>query len=813
MALKKKKQELKQRAKKFLNNGDFVSFFEFLEKEGCFENSDDIYQLNHLKNTFLIEGVRTHSMQRLLVFAYKILDKEPLAINRHFITSILPTTQFIGRKSEIENLHQHLQAKKPTVLVNGIGGIGKTALAKKYVEDYHEKYDHIVWLNQQTSLLSAFITNRDLTGNMGFTNETELERFERILNELQSKQGKNLLIVDNYQKNDLDRQFKLITYFYDLRFKEWSILFTSREVITYFETFTLGLLSEEEAIKLFLLHCKNRKVDKRELQKLLKLIDYHTLTIELLAKNYSESWDLDNVQQITEILEKKALNDDQLQKLIEIGLEEQEIKLYSHLVNIFNIQPLSAKEKHLFKQFAVLPHEAINGKKLLEWLNDKKKVYEPILKQLAKKGWLTSHDKLHFEMHRLISMLMLKKLNPSFKENSGVLNGVLNELDGDKIELNPLKFQYLTNYGDALLININFQQNILDKSVLQSCLANLYKYTGLYTQAEVLFKDALEIDREILGEGHSDYSISLSNLASLYQDQGKYAQAEILFQKALELDKEILGKNHSGYLASLNNLADLYRVQGKYKEAEVLLEKAVKICEVVLGEEHHDYAKYLHNLALLYDYQCNYNKAEFLYKKVLEIKKELLGTHNNSFIISLQNLAGIYRKQQKYELAKPLYKETLEIRKEILGKKHPHYAISLNNLGGLYLEQDQYGQAETLFQEASEIFKEMLGEKHPEYAITLNNLGGVHRKQGKYEQAEYLYKLVLAIYKEVLGESHPNYATTLSSLGILYYELKKYQEAKDLVIQAYQIRLKVFGKEHPQVKRSKRWLEKIDKEL
>ena len=58
---------------------------------------------------------------------------------------------------------------------------------------------------------------------------------------------------------------------------------------------------------------------------------------------------------------------------------------------------------------------------------------------------------------------------------------------------------------------------------------------GDNARAEPLYRQALEIRKEALGEGHPDYATSLNNLALLYLAMGDYARAEPLFRQALEI--------------------------------------------------------------------------------------------------------------------------------------------------------------------------------------------------------------------------------------------------------------------------------------
>ena len=81
---------------------------------------------------------------------------------------------------------------------------------------------------------------------------------------------------------------------------------------------------------------------------------------------------------------------------------------------------------------------------------------------------------------------------------------------------------------------------------------------GAYGRAEPLYRQALEITKKALGEGHPDYATSLNNLALLYYAMGAYDRAEPLYRQALEIRKKVLGEEHPDYATSLNNLAALY---------------------------------------------------------------------------------------------------------------------------------------------------------------------------------------------------------------------------------------------------------------
>ena len=108
-------------------------------------------------------------------------------------------------------------------------------------------------------------------------------------------------------------------------------------------------------------------------------------------------------------------------------------------------------------------------------------------------------------------------------------------------------------------------------------LANLLVDTGRYEEAEPLYRQALEIGRETLGEGHLDYAIRLNNLANLLTDTGRFEEAKPLIRQAPEIGRETLGQRHPEHATRLSNLATLLAATGRHEEAEPLIQQALKI--------------------------------------------------------------------------------------------------------------------------------------------------------------------------------------------------------------------------------------------
>ena len=73
------------------------------------------------------------------------------------------------------------------------------------------------------------------------------------------------------------------------------------------------------------------------------------------------------------------------------------------------------------------------------------------------------------------------------------------------------------------------------------------------TEAEPLYRRAIEIDEKTLGKDHPNVATNYNNLALLLQDQGKYDQAEPLFRRAIEIFQTKLGSDHPNTVGARKN--------------------------------------------------------------------------------------------------------------------------------------------------------------------------------------------------------------------------------------------------------------------
>ncbi|KAK5702381.1 hypothetical protein LTR17_022378 [Elasticomyces elasticus] len=75
-------------------------------------------------------------------------------------TDMRGVEKLVGRKDELNNMHTALvgDGSRHTVILDGLGGIGKTQLAVAYAKRYKDKYSAVFWLNvrDETSVKQSF---------------------------------------------------------------------------------------------------------------------------------------------------------------------------------------------------------------------------------------------------------------------------------------------------------------------------------------------------------------------------------------------------------------------------------------------------------------------------------------------------------------------------------------------------------------------------------------------------------------------------------------------------------------------------------
>lgn len=497
----------------------------------------------------------------------EITDVQRISINK-----------IVGRKQDLEDLRNSLLENRETVLVNGMGGIGKTTLAAVYVDTYYNDYDHIVWLTIENDLDEAIAANYSLLVNLEIKDIPPAEQLYACMNQLRSLEGDNplLFIIDNASGN-LASCFNVLP-----KSPNCHLLVTSRERIAPFHIIELDFLLENEAIDLFQKY--NDKFSSEQVQLIVEAIEYHTLTIEILAKSSKKHrWDFKKIQD--------AVSRDEKADIGVSHSQHQKIeRIKSYLSNIFKLSVKNETEAYLLKQFLFLPNEwmsydfleSLLQKEQLEWRED----FSATLESLYERGLIQKNETLDsYKMHPILTEAVCPQLDIVWDDISLLADSLEKLLNLDRASDSSVdKFQYIP-FGDAILKQA--KERFSDKlSVLKNNLALINKELGDYEKARDLLEQALQSDLDNFGEKHPEVAVSQSNLGNVYSDLGDYEKAGELLEQALQSDLNNFGEKHPDVATSRSNLGLVYKKLGEYEKARELFRNSYEIFLDKLGEDH-----------------------------------------------------------------------------------------------------------------------------------------------------------------------------------------------------------------------------------
>lgn len=262
---------------------------------------------------------------------------------------------------------------------------------------------------------------------------------------------------------------------------------------------------------------------------------------------------------------------------------------------------------------------------------------------------------------------------------------------------------------------------------------------GKLVEAKRLFREALAMQKRLLGDEHFKIAESLLNLAWVVGNQGKWTEAEQLCRETLAMRKKLLGNENTKVADSLSYLAVVLGNQGKWTEAEQLSREAVAMQKKLLGNENSNVAKSLCSLALVLSNEGKLEEAETLNREALAIQKKLLGNDNPSVASTLYNLADVLRSRGKLTEAESMHREGLAMQRRLFGNEHMEVSGELNNLAMVLQAQGKLMEAEAMFREALAL-SEKLQPDHSFVAIQLNDLADLLRRNGRSTEVSALYK-------------------------------------------------------------------------
>jgi tetratricopeptide (TPR) repeat protein len=716
-----------------------------------------------------------------------------------------PVRSFTGRDPQLAALRDHFQSQHraalvPAAALYGLGGIGKTQLARAYAHRYRDDYQLGWWTSAETSLTTTTAL-AELAMRLGAPAEAPQPQQLTYAREALAEQDKWLLVFDNATDPAALEPFLPGA-------GNGHVLVTSRSSAWHglADPIPVDLLPLDAAAEL--LRERTGDSDQQAAEALAKELGRLPLALEQAAAYASR-------QQLS-LADYLALFRARHAELLARGqpLAYQGTVDAAYTLALDQLRQADPAAVQLLELCALLAPDEIP----IGWLLDKpdllpgplaETVVDPlrrgeVLGALYQVGLLTPDVDDTVRLHRLIQAVTLSHL-PGQDSHESIVSAValLTALFPRQV-WQPVAWPVcarLLPHAYALVEHAHQDQ------LATPALAELQHRMGTYVlergmglhKARELLEQALAMRRRLHAGDHPDIATSLNNLAVIQEQLGDYGGAGDLFEQALAMRRRLYAGDHSDIATSLNNLAVILQEQGEHARARELHEQALAMFQRLHAGDHLDIARSLNSLAEDLFGLGDYPGARDLNEQALAMHQRLYAGDHPDIAYSRHLLAEALRALGEPARARELDEQALAMRRRLYERDHPDIARSLNNLAEDLSELGEPGRARELDEQALAMYRRLYEGDHPDIARSLNNLAEDLRGLGDYARAHELHEQALAMFQRLHSGDHPRIATTLNNLAEDLRGLGDYARAHELDEQALAMYRRLYEADHPRI--------------
>ncbi|KAH8587976.1 hypothetical protein B0O99DRAFT_693925 [Bisporella sp. PMI_857] len=763
--------------------------------------------------------------------ASKGFNREDFSVVFSF-SNVSSVERFVARETELIEMHKELSGdgSRRTVVLHGLGGIGKTQLGVAYAMRHKDSYSAIFWLNikDENSLKQSFAKvarqiSREHPSNFRLSNVDTNESFDKVINAVKAwlsrpNNTRWLMIFDNYNNAKLPgnidpaavdiRQFlpesyqgsiiittrlSQIRFGHSIQIRKFRDVYDSLEILSNASR-RKGLRSDPDAIKLA------EELDGLPLALATAgaYLDQVAVSFSDYLRLYKQSWK--QLQKSSPKLD--SYEDRTLYSTWQISFDyvKQQNSLSAKLLCFwayFDSQDLWLE---------LLQHSDLNDPDWVRQLANDEVSFHQVVRVLSNHGFVEADmssqelvESRGYSMHGCVHSWTVHVLNQAWDYD---LSKLATKFVGAHVPGEQNKRPWLTQrrlLQHATRCSYMFSNGLIkedDMAPICHNLGILYADQGKLVEAEQMFQRALRGEKKAWSPEHTSTLSTVHNLGILYKNQGGLIKAEQMYQRALQGYENAWGPEYTLTLDTVNNLGNLYADQGKLVKAEQMYQRALRGKENAWGPEHTSTLDTVNNFGILYKNQGKLVEAEQMYQRALRGYEKAWGPEHTSTLDTVHNLGILYADQGKLVKAEQMYQRALRGKRKAWGPEHTSTLSTVHNLGNLYADQAKLVEAEQMYQRALQGYEKACGFEHTSTLDTVNNLGILYADQGKLVKAEQMYQRALQGYQKAWGPEHTSTLDTVNNLGILYSDQGELVKAEQLYQRALRGKEKAWGLEH-----------------
>ena len=319
------------------------------------------------------------------------------------------TANFIGRAEELSEIHETLKHNQ-LIFLSGLGGLGKTELAKKYAAQHREEYDTIIFCRYDTSIVDLVANEIIVNGLEQEEDESAENFFARKLSVMKKNlDARCLIIVDNLD-TDADENLE------ELFSCPCKFIITTREDFSeynYRQLTVEKIKDPTEILEVFRTYNDTRydSEDFSATEKIIRLVDNHTMMVELIAKYLRET------EESPARLYEKFLANEGITAVDDTRVKQRKDKrlratdLNKHLRFLFNLSNFSEDEQEIMRSLSLMGGVRIRESYFVEMLSLEN---SSRVDGLIKRGWIEFNDATEkISLHQIILDLVYADLKPT----------------------------------------------------------------------------------------------------------------------------------------------------------------------------------------------------------------------------------------------------------------------------------------------------------------------------------------------------------------------------------------------------------------
>jgi serine/threonine protein kinase len=351
---------------------------------------------------------------------------------------------------------------------------------------------------------------------------------------------------------------------------------------------------------------------------------------------------------------------------------------------------------------------------------------------------------------------------------------------------------------DAASLNlaVRFSGRPRAEAITRFDLGETYYALGQYDAAETHFREAVRLNREVLGPNQTATMEAEDRLGMAWRQQGKRAEAIALHESLRERSERLKGPNSESTLAIIFSLISDYRVAGRGAEALQASEQFLPRMREAFGARHEWTMRALKQQAELLVDAGRWDEALTLAKEVYEWRSEKLGPEHPATLSALTDLAWIYDKQGRREESLEVIERSLTLLTRKFGPEHPKTLAAMSNVATCYGYLGRFAEAIELDERAVRLARSNLGSTSPDTLGLCRQLAKMYENAGRHSDALPLLEETYKQRSAVLGVDHPSTLESQRDLADAFETAGRYSDATTLAEQSLKGLREKLGDEH-----------------